>query len=122
MFLDNVDPPRPAARVLKRLNELQAIGNGAETPYLHLVDGGVADNLGLRGVLDTLQLFEALQEAGQKTPLDRVKRIVVFVVNSVSVPATEWSKTEEAPGPIRCCSSHRVCRSTTAIPASRLTS
>ncbi len=100
MFLDNVDPPRPAARVLKRLNELQAIGNGAETPYLHLVDGGVADNLGLRGVLDTLQLFEALQEAGQKTPLDRVQRIVVFVVNSVSVPATEWSKTEEAPGPI----------------------
>ena len=75
LFLNSAEPPRPAARVLKRLAELQAIGDGAETPYLHLVDGGVADNLGLRGVLDTLQLFEALQEAGQKTPLDHVKRI-----------------------------------------------
>jgi NTE family protein len=100
LFLGSAEPPRPAARVLKRLQELQAIGNGAETPYLHLVDGGVADNLGLRSVLDILSLFEALHEAGQKTPLDHVKRIIVFVVNSLSTPATEWSKSEVAPGPI----------------------
>ena len=99
LFLGSAEPPRPAARVLKRLQELQAIGNGAETPYLHLVDGGVADNLGLRGVLDILSLFEALHEAGQKTPLDHVKRIIVFVVNSLSTPATDWSRTEVAPGP-----------------------
>ena len=100
LFTGSADPPRPAARVLKRLNELQAIGKGAETPYLHLVDGGVADNLGLRSVLDILTLFEALHEAGQKTPFDHVKRIVVVVVNSLSTPATDWSKTEDAPGPI----------------------
>lgn len=100
LFLDNADPPRPAARVLKRLHELQAIGNGAKTPYLHLVDGGVADNLGLRGVLDVLTLFEALHEAGQQTPLDHVKRVVVFVVNSLSTPSIDWSSTEDAPGPV----------------------
>ena len=100
LFTGSAEPPRPAARVLKRLNELRAIGNGAETPFLHLVDGGVADNLGLRSVLDILTLFEALHEAGQPTPLDHVKRIVVFVVNSLSTPSTDWSRTEEAPGPI----------------------
>lgn len=100
LFTGTAEPPRPAARVLKRLQELRAIGNGAETPYLHLVDGGVADNLGLRGVLDVLTLFEALQEAGQKTPFDHVKRVVVIVVNSLSTPSNEWSKSQDGPGPI----------------------
>jgi NTE family protein len=99
LFLDNPDPPRPAARVLKRLNELQELSDGSE-PYLHLVDGGVADNLGLRGVLDIMQLFEALHEAGQATPLDNVKRIVVFVVNSLSVPDSDWANKEDAPGTV----------------------
>jgi NTE family protein len=99
LFLDTPDPPRPAARVLKRLNELEELSDGSE-PYLHLVDGGVADNLGLRGVLDIMQLFEALHEAGQKTPLDSVKRIVVFVVNSLSVPDSDWATKEDAPGTV----------------------
>jgi NTE family protein len=99
LFLDNPDPPRPAARVLKRLHELQELADGQE-PYLHLVDGGVSDNLGLRGVLDIMEIFEALNEAGQKTPLDHVRRIVVFVVNSLSVPVTDWAKSEDAPGTI----------------------
>jgi NTE family protein len=99
MFQNRADPPRPAARALKRLDELQEFANGEE-PYLHLVDGGISDNLGLRGVLDVLELFETLHEAGQKTPLDHVRRIVVFVVNSLSEPATDWAKREEAPGTV----------------------
>lgn len=97
LFLDSPDPPRPAARVLKRLNELQELARRDE-PYIHLVDGGVSDNVGLRGVLDIFQLFDALHEAGQRTPLDHVRRIVVFVVNSLSVPATDWRKSEDPPG------------------------
>ena len=99
LFLDNPNPPRPAARVLKRLRELQDLARPQE-PYLHLVDGGVSDNLGLRGVLDVLQLFEALHDAGQRTPLDHVKRIVVVVVNSLSVPTTDWDQSEDPPGTI----------------------
>ena len=96
LFLDHPDPPRPAARVLKRLDELRELAS--EGPYLHLVDGGVSDNLGLRGVLDVIELFGALQGAGQRTPLDYVQRIVVFVVNSLSTPANDWAKSEDSPG------------------------
>ena len=99
LFLDKPNPPRPAARVLKRLRELQDLARPQE-PYLHLVDGGVSDNLGLRGVLDVLQLFEALHDAGQRTPLDHVKRIVVVVVNSLSVASTDWDQHEDPPGTI----------------------
>ena len=98
-FINNPEPPRPASRVLARIKELSALANGQE-PYIHLVDGGVSDNIGLRGVLDVINLMEAMREAGYKTPLDHVKRIVVVVVNSLSVPKTDWAKKEEAPGTV----------------------
>ncbi len=97
-FATEVDPPRPAARMLGRINELQEFSDGEANPYLHLVDGGISDNLGLRSVLDLVQSLEALHEAGIPTPLDHVRRIVVFVVNSLSAPTTDWNKREEPPG------------------------
>ena len=66
-------------------------------PYIHLVDGGVSDNLGMRGVLDALEFLEALHDKGMPTPLDNARRIVVFVVNSLSVPPTNWDQTENPP-------------------------
>jgi len=98
-FVDNPEPPRPSARVLKRLHELQGLAAPGQ-PYLHLVDGGVSDNLGVRGVLDMLQLVESLHDAGLPTPLDHVRRIVVVVVNSLSVPVTDWDQSEDPPGTI----------------------
>ncbi|MBV8361660.1 MAG: patatin-like phospholipase family protein, partial [Deltaproteobacteria bacterium] len=97
---DLANPPRPAARALNRLHELQELDNGAEDPYFHLVDGGISDNLGLRSVLDVLETFEALHEAGQPTPLDHIRRIIIFVVNSLSIPSTKWNKSENPPGTI----------------------
>jgi NTE family protein len=99
-FADLPEPPRPAARALNRLQELQGLTNGVADPYFHLVDGGVSDNLGLRSVLDVLETFEALHEAGQPTPLDHVHRIIIFVVNSLSIPSTKWNESENSPGTI----------------------
>jgi NTE family protein len=99
-FADLPEPPRPAARALNRLQELQALDNGVEDPYFHLVDGGISDNLGLRSVLDVLETFEALHEVGQPTPLDRIRRIIIFVVNSLSIPSTKWNESENPPGTI----------------------
>jgi NTE family protein len=97
-FADSANPPRPAARILKRLQELRQLDDGVKDPYFHLVDGGISDNLGLRSVLDVLETFEALHEAGQPTPLDHIRRIIIFVVNSLSTPSTQWNTSEDAPG------------------------
>jgi NTE family protein len=97
-FADADKAPRPAGRLLKRLQELRALDEAADDRYLHLVDGAVSDNLGLRGVLDYLEAFEALRVSGQPTPLDHVRRVIVFVVNSVSSPTTDWNRSENPPG------------------------
>ena len=100
MFIDNDNPPRPAARAIRSLKNLQAYGDGAHRPYLHLVDGGVSDNVGMRGVLDALEVLEALHEAALPTPLDSAKRIIVFVVNSLSSPPTNWDESPNPPGTV----------------------
>ncbi len=99
-FIDAVEPPRPAARATRHIKEEAEFGDGVNRPYLHVVDGGVSDNLGMRSVLDNLEIMEALHLVGQPTPLDHIRRIVVFVVNSMSSPKTEWDKSESPPGTI----------------------
>jgi NTE family protein len=99
-FLDSANPPRPAARAIRSLKAEQAFGDSVHRPYLHLVDGGVSDNVGMRSVLDALEIFEALHEAGKPTPLDSARRIIIFVVNSLSSPPTNWDESENPPGTV----------------------
>lgn len=96
-FSDPETAPRPAARAVKTLQELDAYQDSVHKPYIHLVDGGLADNLGIRGVLEALEELEALKMIGQPTPLDYVRRIAVFVVNSLSSPKTDWDKSARPP-------------------------
>jgi NTE family protein len=97
IFLDNPDPPRPAARTVKRLQELEAFADREHRPYLHLVDGGVSDNIGMRGVLDVLSTYEALHAVGLDTPYDHVRNVFIFVVNSLATPPNDWDMRENPP-------------------------
>jgi NTE family protein len=100
LFTDSADPPRPAARAIRELKEAEAYGDSVHRPYIHLVDGGISDNVGMRSVLDALQLLESLHGIGLPTRLDQARRIIVFVVNSLSSPATDWDATEKSPGTV----------------------
>jgi NTE family protein len=100
-FLDLRNPPRPAARAMGSLDDAkEAFSDSAARPYIHLVDGGVADNVAMRGVLDFLEMLEALDEAGLPNHLTSARRIVVFVVNSLSTPPIHWDASENPPGAV----------------------
>ena len=99
-FLDKDNPPRPAARAIRSIRTVQSFGDSARRPYLHLVDGGVSDNVGMRGVLDALQVLEVLHDTGLPSPLTNAKRIIVFIVNSLSSPPTTWDESFSPPGTI----------------------
>ena len=53
------DRARPTARARQRYFEMQDFQNSKDRPYIHLVDGGVADNIGVRGVLEALEELAA---------------------------------------------------------------
>jgi NTE family protein len=66
-------------------------------PYIHLVDGGVSDNLGLRSPLDTIFLSGGLEKRlsalGAETPLE----IVVIVVDAEVQHDPEFNRTPSSP-------------------------
>jgi len=89
---------RPAGRALQRYREMQSFQNSQDRPYIHLVDGGVSDNLGVRGVLETLDELAASSEFRGEVGFGAIRRIVLIVVNSRSSPRTDWDRHESPPG------------------------
>jgi NTE family protein len=92
--------PRPAGRAVQRYREMQDFQNSKDRPYLHLVDGGVADNLGVRPVLEALEELGVSAAFRDELGTGGIRRIVLIVVNARSAPRTDWDRNESPPGTI----------------------
>jgi len=77
---------------------MQDFQNSKERPYIHLVDGGVADNLGVRPVLETLEELAVSTGFRDEVGFGGIRRIVLIVVNARSAPRTDWDRSETPPG------------------------
>ena len=91
---------RPSARALQRYREMAAFQDSKARPYLHLVDGGVSDNIGMRSVLEALEALGASASFRGETGFGAFRRIVIIVVNARSAPKTDWDRREDPPGAI----------------------
>ena len=92
--------PRPAGRAVQRYREMQDLQNSKDRPYIHLVDGGVADNLGVRAVLETFEELAASTAFRGEVGFGVIRRIVLIVVNARSAPKTDWDRSETPPGTV----------------------
>jgi NTE family protein len=65
-------------------------------PYIHLVDGGIADNLGLRAMTDRFETFaeEGLERLSDNPP----RNILVILVNAQVKPERLLEQTAKKPG------------------------
>jgi NTE family protein len=68
-----------------------------ERRYIHLVDGGVADNLGLRGPLDNVLLAGGLHERMEQIGNLRPSHVAIIVVNAEVHPRPGFSLSASAP-------------------------
>lgn len=79
--------------------------DGAARPHIHLVDGGVADNLGVRRLLDRALaghghgLRESFHEVG--IPPGSVRRLILITVNAERDPNVRIEANDEIPGSLR---------------------
>jgi NTE family protein len=103
-WVDSVANPesrvRPAGRAYQRYREMQAFQNSKDRPYIHLVDGGVADNIGVRGVLEAFEELAASAAFRGEVGFGLIQRIVLLVVNARSSPRTDWDRRESPPGTV----------------------
>lgn len=67
-------------------------------PYIYLVDGGVSDNLGIRGPLEAIiargRIRNVLKEAG----LEKTRRIAYIIVDAQTQEKPQWGLLGEIPG------------------------
>ncbi|WP_237068352.1 patatin-like phospholipase family protein [Microbulbifer guangxiensis] len=66
-------------------------------PWLHLVDGGISDNLGLRSFYRALTLTEDLSRPSNLLPHLNAKHVLVVLVNANSHPHREWALEQKSP-------------------------
>jgi len=78
-------------------NDIRPFLNPEKKPYVHLADGGVGDNLGLKAVLDRVMVRGSVWEAIKGTPMEQVRKVVFIVVNAETKPDPKWDKTERVP-------------------------
>ena len=82
----------------QQLDSLLALQDSVRQPWLHLVDGGVSDNLGLRAFIDLLEAIAAREDVRSELGLGRLRRIAVIVVNALSATPPDWGRSPAGPG------------------------
>jgi hypothetical protein len=72
--------------------------NGTERPYIHLLDGGVADNIGLRSVMAAIGSNDPTWSLPNKMNKGEIKKLVVIVVDARTEPKKEMDRSKCSPG------------------------
>jgi NTE family protein len=87
------DPPR-----FNRARIARSYLNSDERKYVHLLDGGVADNIGLRGPLAAIRSNDLSWSLLNKINLHEIAKLVVIVVDARTDPKIEIDKSRGSPG------------------------
>lgn len=92
----------PADRRFHAATALASYSNAAAVPYVRLVDGGIIDNLGVRGSImsEVNHYGRVLQMAGafSAQALEQVEHVLVIASNTQTVSGRAWLAEEADPG------------------------
>lgn len=80
------------------VNNLRPYLDADRKKYIHLVDGGVADNLGLRTALDRVLLFGDFWSTLKAVGLENTHKVVMIVVNAETEVDDKWYLLDKLPG------------------------
>ena len=84
-------------RVREMREHMELVLDVKKKSYFHLIDGGVADNLGLRSLEETVDAMGNFWTAMKVTGREKVRKIVLIVVNAESKTESQWDKAEVVP-------------------------
>jgi NTE family protein len=87
-----------AERLRSHLEDMLSLQDREARHYVHLIDGGIADNLGLRAAYDQVGLLGPNVEATFERGGHRdVRLILVLVVNAETLPDTQFNRSTDEP-------------------------
>jgi NTE family protein len=80
------------SRIFQAASRTQAYLDPESKPYIHLFDGGVCDNLGLRGPLAFPIIRGGIREYLKSVGQPNTRRVVFVIVNAQGKESIEWSR------------------------------
>jgi NTE family protein len=96
--LDSVAARSTNQDVLEAVEGLKKIiADKQQFPYLHLVDGGITDNLGLRSLYEIIELYGGIESFMKHMGVQRVRKPVFIVVNASTDPGYGIASTVKEP-------------------------
>ena len=102
-----------SARRRNQALEARAYLDSTNRPFIHLLDGGLADNLGLRGPLEAIVTHNESARAGPWFQMDQMRKVVLIIVNASVAPDYSAGLRENSP------SLRKVAQAAGRVPISR---
>lgn len=86
-----------SSRSFHQVSNLTPYMDAEKHKYIHLVDGGVSDNLGLRNALDRVLLLGNLWNTLKYFKQENIHKVVFVVVNAETEVSSSWNLLGTAP-------------------------
>jgi NTE family protein len=86
-----------SSRIYNLASSITELDDREEHPYLHLFDGGLADNLGLRAMLDGVLRHDGITQALDSLHMKQTRKVVVILVNAETALDVESSRKMQTP-------------------------
>lgn len=67
-------------------------------PYIHLIDGGISDNIGLRGPSQSLFSTDGGDSILQRINQRKIRKLAFITVNAKPGDSADWDRKRRAPG------------------------
>ncbi|HJT19845.1 MAG TPA: patatin-like phospholipase family protein [Nitrospira sp.] len=81
----------------QRANELLSYLDTKKRPYIHLLDGGLSDNLALRGILEGSGVAGNVEALLKQAGVKNVRKFVVLAVNAETSPDVMEFRSDHVP-------------------------
>jgi NTE family protein len=92
-----LETPERTSRLYNLAANMVALEDREKRPYLHLFDGGLADNLGLRALLDGVLRSNGITQALRSLNMENTRKVVVILVNAETALDVDSSQHLQTP-------------------------
>lgn len=86
-----------SARRFYKASELRSYLDRARRPYIHLLDGGISDNTGLRGLFDRILAERNPQRLTRALGAPALRKVVLIMVSAETRPDLSLDRVEAVP-------------------------
>jgi len=90
--------PDPTNRVYYRALMTKTYLDPGTKPYIHLIDGGVSDNLGVRNIAESIAAMGGLKKIMKEQGITNARQLVFIIVDAQTKVEKSWRLLDKIPG------------------------